>query len=169
MDLDVLLKYLEAGQYATTFAGILTAIWLYYREQRRARARSEDEAFDQLDAAYVQFMQLCMANPDLDIHESPRNDAVDTSASMELAEQAAFAILISLFERVFLAFAHQHAEFRQRQWGGWVMFMKSYVYRDNFKKNWIRIGRQFDVKFQRFIGELMGDAAAPDMGAAARG
>jgi hypothetical protein len=156
MNIELLSEYLQLAQYGVTFVGVPVAIGLFIREKRRERRSREDRAFDELDQAYVQFMRLCLEHPEVDADEP---SSAKISRLRERTQDYLFAILISLFERVHLAFEGQHKEFRQRQRLGWIMFMESYTCRNNFRRVWNDIGAQFDTGFQHF---MLGLIESPD-------
>lgn len=154
MPIDVVLPYLEAGSYVVTIAGFPLALTLYIREKRKDRWEREQRAFDELDDKYIQFMQLCLEHPEVDVSEVPLEGRESLTCEQLRAEHALFAILISLFERAFVMFEDQDSDYRERQWGGWEKLIRSYTVRSNFRRVWAEIGSQFDSRFQRFMADL---------------
>lgn len=150
-ELEYWSRVLELAAYVVTVAGVPVAIGVFVYEKWRERREREERAFDELDAAYVEFTRLCLEHPDLDVLPSAVSSPQDLSSKQLREEEAILAILISLFERVYLTYENQSTAFRRQQRCGWIMFMKSYAVRPNFRRVWGEIGNQFDERFQRFI------------------
>ena len=155
---------MSLNEYASIFqliANVVTAIGLpfaiitfLFQKQKENKAELEN-TFHQLDESYVSFMQLCLANPDLDIFGIAVEDGYHPTKEQLRREHAIFGILISLFERAHVMFRDKSQEFRVYQWLGWVEYMKSYCYRTNFIREWNNIGHQFDKQFNEFMERLI--------------
>jgi hypothetical protein len=144
-----------------TIAGVPVGIGVFLYHKRRERIEREERSFDELDGAYVQFMRLCVDHPELDVFPSPASRSLELTPRQKREEEAILAILISLFERVHLAYEDQSDAFRQRQRDGWVEFMRSYAARENVCRVWNTIGKQFDKGFQNYAStELFGSHRA---------
>lgn len=158
LDLDTANHWLEFLAYLVTIGGVPCAIGVFILEKRRERREREGKAFADLDQAYVDFQKLCLEHPDLDVFEDPASTTHNPDSLQQRREHAIFSVLISLFERVFILFEGHSSEFRQRQWKGWVTFMRSYTGRTNFRRVWDAIGGQFDARFYEFVAnELIRD------------
>jgi hypothetical protein len=147
---------LEIIEKWITILGVPVAVCLFLKEKKKDRQQREEEAFDKLDEAYVEFMEICLQHPDVDISEVQLDPATyHPSASDLRTEHTAFSILLSLFERVVLMFEDKDEGFRARQYTGWIQFMKRYAERENFKRVWKDVATQFDTHFQDKFNKLL--------------
>lgn len=174
---------LELASLLITTFGLPGAVIMFFYQRHQEQRAAEGHTFDQLDESYVSFLQLCLKNPDIDIFGRPLEGTYRPTADQLRREEAAFGILISMFERAHVMFRDHEHDFRQAQWDGWVKYMKSYCYRANFQREWVRVGSQFDQDFYLFmqglveagpqaeappppsIGQLPPEAEAPRAGA----
>ena len=125
---------MSLNEYVNIFqliANIVTAIGLpfaiiaFLLQKKKENQVESENTFHQLDESYVSFMQLCLANPDLDIFGSAIEGGYHPTDEQLRREHAIFGILISLFERAHVMFRDKTQEFRMNQWLGWIEYMKS--------------------------------------------
>lgn len=160
MSFDASIKLFEFLSAFVTTVGLPFAIGTFILQKRKDQKSEEENTFHQLDESYVSFLQLCLANPDLDIFSPPIGETYKPSEEQLRREHAIFGILISLFERAHVMFRGKSSEFRGSQWDGWVEYMGSYCYRANFEQVWERIGSQFDKQFYDFMQKLIEQSKA---------
>jgi hypothetical protein len=142
--MDVLnLAFWELLSYIVTVFGLPLAIFAYFLEQRKERENEDEEVYQQLSDAYIDFLKLLMANPDLKLtlymHEpalQARNDLLMASFTEEQQERLhlLFEILISLFERAYLlAYEPDMAGKQLRRWRSWDDYMRDWCNRPDFR------------------------------------
>ena len=108
-----------------TAFGLPFAIIAFLLQKKKENQVESENTFHQLDETYVSFMQLCLANPDLDIFGNAIEGGYHQTDEQLRREHAIFGILISLFERAHVMFRDKTQEFRMNQWLGWIEYMKS--------------------------------------------
>ena len=151
MTVAVLTSYLDLGAKVVTILGFPLAIYLFYDDKKKERRDREYGTYNALDDKYVQFLQLCLNYPDLDIFDVPSEEGRDPTPAQRRQEQILFTILISILERAFLMYKDQSTTLKKRQWTGWVDYMKDYCSRENFRREWPTLGPQFDSSFVEFV------------------
>jgi len=153
-----LLQYQDIIQLtanAVTVLGIPVAIFVYLDEMKSERREREYGTFDALDDKYMEFLNLCITKPRLDLYYIPLQKAPVLSNEERIQQYAMFEILISLMERAFVMYREQSSETKKSQWEGWNQYMIDFVRRPIFKKLWPLLGDQFDVKFMEHMTQLM--------------
>ncbi len=143
--------------YIGAMIGMVISIKSYRNAIARERLAREYGTFDDLDNKYVEFMYKCTQFPHLDIFSSPivTKGRVISLSDLQ-TERALFAVLISIFERVFIMFEQRVEEnIHQRQYSGWIDCMRSYCLRDSFLAEWQAIGCQFDTGFQQKMDQII--------------
>jgi len=123
----------------------LTQFWLKVRQERRDR---DYGTYNALDEKYIEFQQLCLAHPYLDVFDVPDQNPIALTPEQEKQELVAFTLLFSIIERAFLMYADRSARARAKQWTGWETYLLSYCRRSNFRKAWQISGFTFDADFQ---------------------
>ena len=128
------------------------AAWTYWKATKKEQQDRERGTYDSLDEKYVEFLQLSIHHPELDIFERPLvNAPVLTDPQQLLQQLAAFNILLSIFERAYLRYHGESDDLRQRQWVGWQGSIRQYAERENFRRAWRQSGNGFDTGFQKFL------------------
>lgn len=155
---EELLRYAKLFEFAAsvvTVLGIPFAIFVYLDEMKKERHEREYGTFDALDDKYLEFLNLCIAKPRLDLYYIPLKKAPVLSNEERIQQYAMFEILISLMERAFVMYSEQSSEAKKSQWEGWNQYMIEFVKRPIFKKLWPLLGDQFDVKFMDHMNQLV--------------
>lgn len=67
------------------------------------------------------------------------------------------SMLIDMFEKAYLMYHIKEKCIHQSQWNGWVGTIKSYCFRDSFKREWEIVGDQFDVNFYLLMQSLINE------------
>lgn len=155
--MELILNTLDILTSLVTIIGLPLALYSFRRQKQKDKEFEEEKTFHQLDESYVSFLQLAIQHPDLDIFDPPIGKNYSPTDEQLRREHAIFGILISLFERSFLMFKDQSEKYKDSQWSGWVEFIKSYSYRENFKSVWNKIGHQFDSEFCKFMDHLINE------------
>jgi hypothetical protein len=128
------------------------AAWTYWKATRKEQQDRERGTYDSLDEKYVEFLQLSIHHPELDIFERPLAGAPELEHPHQLLQQlAAFNILLSIFERAYLRYQGESGKLRERQWEGWRDSIRQYTQRENFRRAWRLSGNGFDTAFQKFL------------------
>lgn len=143
--------------------GVPIAIIVLINDRRRARADREAQTYQALQSEYSSFLQLCLANPDLRLHDyAPSASTAALTADQSARRMVALEILVSMFESAYFLYHHgQSTEFKQRQWTGWNAFMSDRAGRPDFRAAWnAHLGAQFDAGFIEHMNGLVADAAA---------
>ena len=146
---------LECLSYLTILLGFPIAIYQFRRSALKEELDREYGTYNALDEKYLEFQQLCLLNPRLDIFDIQDGQATTLTPEEEKKEIIAFTMLFSIFERSFLMYSDQDTEIKLRQWSGWREYILGYCKRDNFRKAWAISGQTFDTNYQEFMDQLL--------------
>ncbi|MBK8166709.1 MAG: hypothetical protein IPK64_12270 [bacterium] len=143
--------------------GVPIAIIVLINDRRRARADREAQTYQALQSEYSSFLQLCLAHPDLRIHDfCEPTPPPPLTAAQTARRMVALEILVSMFESAYFLYHHgQSTSFKARQWTGWNAFMRDWAARPDFREAWaVHLGAQFDAGFIEHMDGLIRESAA---------
>jgi hypothetical protein len=158
MDLSSYSNTIQIIANAVTAVGLPLAIVTFILQKVKENRMEEEKTFHQLDESYIEFMKICLSNSDLDIFGTAIKEKYEPTEEQLRREQAIFGILISLFERAHVMFRDKSSDFRQDQWHGWIEYIKFYSNRQNFIREWNKIGYQFDRLLYKFMQEIISES-----------
>jgi hypothetical protein len=153
------LELWELLSYIVTVIGLPLAIFTFWQEQRKERENEDEETYQLLSDAYVDFLKLVMANPDLQL----RSKAAAPRLNDEQQErrQVVFEMLISLFERAYLlVFDQEMTENQRRRWHSWDDYMREWCRRADFRAMLPQLLEGEDQDFAAYIGAIAAKEAA---------
>jgi hypothetical protein len=150
----------ELLSYVVTVIGLPLAIGVFLFEQRKERENEEEATWQQLSDAYVDFLEIVLANPDLKL----RSQATVTHLTDEQMERklVIFDMLISLFERAYLlAWEPDMDEKQRRRWHSWEDYMREWCRREDFRARLPELLRGEDEDFAHYIQRLAQEESCP--------
>lgn len=137
-----------------TVFGLPLAIYIFIHEQRKERDNEDEEVYQLLSDAYIDFLKLVLQHPDLKIrtqHATP-----DLNEEQQERMQVLFEILISLFERAYLTAYDENMTPRQkRRWHSWHDFMREWCRREDFRSALPTLLQGEDEDFSRYIRQIV--------------
>jgi hypothetical protein len=139
-----------------TFLGFPILIIVFINEKRKERREREYGTYNALDEKYIEFLKICMNNPELDLYDTPLEIVHELSPEQKIQQLALFDILVSLLERAFLMYKDQSDEVKKIQWAGWNEYMKDYAAHPVFRNLWHMRGIQFDSGFTEYMDGIIG-------------
>jgi len=148
----------ELLSYVVTVVFLPFAIAVFLFEQRKERENEEEATWQQLSDAYIDFLEVVLAHPDLKL----RSQASTPDLSDEQRERmwVIFDMLISLFERAYLlAYEPDMAEKQQRRWHSWEDYMREWCQREDFRARLPDLLRGEDADFSAYILRLAEEEA----------
>jgi hypothetical protein len=143
----------EFASFVVTVVGLPFAAWVFYLQQRKERENEEEEAYQHLADAYNHFLEIVLANSDLQL----RTHTALASPTPEQKERmlVIFDMLVSLFERAFLvAWKPQMEPSEQRRWNSWDDYMREWCRREDFANALPFLLRGEDAQFQAYITRI---------------
>lgn len=147
------LEIWELLSYVVTVVGLPFAIAIFFHEQRKERENEEEAAWQQLSDAYIDFLEVVLANPDLRLRsQTPTTDLTDEQHERMLV---IFDMLISLFERAYLLLYEEGmSEKQRRRWHSWDDYMREWCGREDFRVRLPELLRGEDPDFSTYILRL---------------
>jgi hypothetical protein len=155
-------EWWEVASFVVTVFALPFAVWVFLLEQRKERENEEEESFQLLSDAYIEFLKIVLAHSDLQL----RTSTALPSPTPEQHERmlVIFDMLVALFERAYLvAYKPQMSSTEQRRWNSWDDYMREWCRRDDFYNALPQLLSGEDPQFQAYI---RGVAAAVRSGAA---
>jgi len=149
----VTLETWELLSYVVTVIGLPFAIGIFFYEQRKERENEEEAAWQQLSDAYIDFLEVVLANPDLKLRsQTPTPDLTDEQRERM---RVIFDMLISLFERAYLLlYEPDMSEKQRRRWHSWDDYMREWCSREDFRTYLPELLRGEDPDFSAYILRL---------------
>jgi hypothetical protein len=136
-----------------TVFGLPLAIYTFVLEQRKERDNEEEEVYQLLSDAYIEFLKLVLEHPDLKLRTQTATP--DLSDEQRERMQVLFEILISLFERAYLTAYHDSMTASQRRrWLSWDDFMREWCRREDFRKALPQLLQGEDADFAAYIRQI---------------
>ena len=115
-----------------TVFGLPLAIYTFVLEQRKERDNEDEEVYQLLSDAYIDFLKLVLEHSDLKLRTQKATP--DLNEEQRERMQVLFEILISLFERAYLtAYSNNMTAQQRRRWHSWDDFMREWCRRDDFR------------------------------------
>lgn len=148
----------ELLSYIVTVVALPFAIGVFLFEQRKAHENEEEATWQQISDAYIDFLEVVLANPDLKL----RSQRATPDLSEEQRERmlVIFDMLISLFERAYLLlFDTQMNEKRRRRWHSWEDYMREWSQREDFRQRLPELLRGEDPDFALYLQRLAKEEA----------
>lgn len=150
----------ELLSYVVTVIGLPFAIAVYFLDQRKERENEEEAIWQQLSDAYIDFLEVVLANSDLQL----RSKTSTPNLSDEQRERmwVVFDMLISLFERAYLlAYEPDMSEKQDRRWHSWEDYMREWCQREDFRTQLPELLRGEDPDFAQYIMRLAQEETCP--------
>lgn len=148
----------ELLSYIVTVVALPFAIGVFVFEQRKERENEEEATWQQISDAYIDFLEVVLANPDLKL----RSQSATPDLSDEQRERmlVIFDMLISLFERAYLLlFDPRMDEKKRRRWHSWEDYMREWSRREDFRERLPELLRGEDPHFAAHIQRLAQEEA----------
>lgn len=148
----------ELLSYIVTVVALPFAIGVFLFEQRKERENEEEAIWQQISDAYIAFLAVVLANPDLRL----RSQAATPDLSDEQRERmwVIFDMLISLFERAYLlVYEDDMREKQRRRWHSWEDYMREWSRREDFRERLPHLLRGEDPGFAAYIQGLANEEA----------
>lgn len=149
----------EMLSYIVTVVALPFAIAVFLFEQRKERENEEEATWQQISDAYIDFLEVVLANPDLRL----RSQRATPDLSDEQRERmwVIFDMLISLFERAFLlVYEPNMDEKKRRRWHSWEDYMREWSRREDFRARLPELLRGEDPRFAEYLSRLAAEEAA---------
>lgn len=146
-------EFWELASFVVTVVGLPLAIATFLYQARRERANEEEEEYQLLNDAYIDFLEVVLKHPDLRL----RSNAPTPNLTPEQEERmlVIFDMLIALFERAYLVAHDDHMPpDKARRWNSWEDFMREWCRRDNFRTRLPEMLSGEDPAFSRYIRKL---------------
>ncbi|MCU0715525.1 MAG: hypothetical protein MUD03_05295 [Pirellula sp.] len=150
------MSFLDVWQWLAnlvTVFGLPLAIYTFILEQRKERDNEDEEVYQLLSDAYIDFLKLVLEHPDLKL----RTQAATPDLTEEQRERmmVLFEILISLFERAYLtAYSEDMTPQQRRRWHSWDDFMREWCRRTDFRTALPGLLQGEDADFAKYICKL---------------
>ena len=133
-----------------TVFGLPLAIYTFVLEQRKERENEDEEVYQLLSDAYIDFLKLVLDHSDLKLRTQKATP--DLTDEQRERMQVLFEILISLFERAYLtAFSDEMSANQRRRWLSWDDFMREWCWRDDFRTALPLLLQGEDADFATYI------------------
>lgn len=149
------MEALQMLSHAATTLGVPIAIVLFLNEKRKERREREYGTYHALDEKYLQYLELCVEHPELDLYYLPLSAPKELTPAQQIKQYALFEILVTLMERAYLMYRDQSSDIKRRQFEGWNMYMTDWSRRKNFRALWQILGHQFDTEFTSHMATAM--------------
>jgi hypothetical protein len=144
-----------------TVFGLPLAIYTFVLEQRKERENEDEEVYQLLSDAYIDFLKLVLEHSDLKLRT--QRATPDLTAEQRERMQVLFEILISLFERAYLTAYHDDMTPNQRRrWLSWDDFMREWCRRDDFRSALPTLLQGEDADFAEYIRAIAMMEATPE-------
>ncbi|TFY98243.1 hypothetical protein [Ramlibacter humi] len=143
----------ELASFIVTTLGLPCAILFFAWEQRKERDNEEEEQYQLLSDAYIDFLEVVLRNPDLQLrtNEPLENPTPEQRERMLVI----FDMLISLFERAYLvAYKPRMGETEARRWNSWDDYMREWCRREDFRNILPLLLRGEDPEFQSYLRRI---------------
>lgn len=136
-----------------TVFGLPLAIYTFVLEQRKERDNEDEEVYQLLSDAYIDFLKLVLEHSDLKLRTQTATP--DLSDEQRERMQVLFEILISLFERAYLTAYHEEMSPNQRRrWLSWDDFMREWCRREDFRTALPQLLQGEDADFAAYITRI---------------
>jgi hypothetical protein len=136
-----------------TVFGLPLAIYTFVMEQRKERENEDEEVYQLLSDAYIDFMKLVLEHPDLKLRTQQATP--DLTDEQRERMQVLFEILISLFERAYLtAYNNAMTPNQRRRWQSWDDFMREWCRREDFQAALPQLLQGEDPDFAQYIRRI---------------
>lgn len=147
------------GEWWTLLANVVTvfalplAIYTFAIEQRKERDNEDEEVYQLLSDAYIDFLKLALEHCDLKLRtQAPTLDLTDDQIERR---QVLFEILISLFERAYVTtYSDSMTPQQRRRWHSWDDFMHEWCRRSDFNAALPTLLQGEDVDFADYITKI---------------
>jgi hypothetical protein len=160
--LEQINEVLDVIEKITQLIGIPVAIIVYGLTKRRERLDREYATYDALDAQYIEYLELCLEHPELDVADVP----VENDGPEARKELLVFSILLSMMERAFLMYGEKSARIRREQWEkGWAAYIDDWCTRPKFMAAATKLVRQYDERFSKYLLDCLKAKAGPSRAA----
>jgi len=143
----------EVASWVVTVLGLPFAIAIFIWQERKERDNEEEEQYQLLSNAYIDFLKVVLANPDLQLrtNEPLHNPTAEQRERMLVI----FDMLMSLFERAYLvAYKPGMGEVDRRRWNSWDDYMREWCRREDFRNALPQLLRGEDPEFQEYLRRI---------------
>jgi hypothetical protein len=124
-------QFWEIASFVVTTLALPFAIFLFLYEQRKERDAEEEEAYQLLQNAYIDFQKIVLDNPDLRLRSTSARD--DLSEEQRERTLIIFEMLTALFERAYIvAYEPDLQGLPLRRWHSWEDYMREWCRREDF-------------------------------------
>ncbi|OYY94924.1 MAG: hypothetical protein B7Y41_05035 [Hydrogenophilales bacterium 28-61-23] len=148
----------ELLSYVVTVVGLPFAIAVYFLDQRKERENEEEAIWAQLSDAYIDFLEVVLANSDLKLRSYESTPDLDDEQRERM--WVVFDMLISLFERAYLlAYEPDMSAKQDRRWHSWEDYMREWCQREDFRSRLPELLRGEDPDFAHYILRLAQEEA----------
>jgi hypothetical protein len=143
----------EFASFVVTALGLPFAIAFFAWEQRKERDNEEEEQYQLLSDAYIDFLRIVLAHPDL--HLRTNEPLPNPTPEQRERMLVIFDMLVSLFERAYLvAYKQDMGETERRRWNSWDDYMREWCRREDFHNALPLLLRGEDPEFQQYIRRI---------------
>ena len=143
----------EIASYVVTVLGLPFAIGIFMWQERKERDNEEEEQYQLLSNAYIDFLKVVLANPDLQLRTN--EPLCDPTAEQRERMLVIFDMLMSLFERAYLvAYKDDMSDEDRRRWNSWDDYMREWCRREDFRNLLPQLLRGEDPEFQRYLRRI---------------
>lgn len=153
MEFSIVKEWFELLSYAATIIGIPLAILIYYNDKIKERKLREKEALFTSHSLYVDYLKICLENPELNIYNSLYSE--NKLSSEEKKELIIFEILFTYLESTFLYYEDQSDKVKRKRWDGWLNYIKDFSEQENFRKAWELTNGQWDEDFMKMMNSII--------------
>ena len=146
-------EFWQVSANVITVFGLPLAIYTFVLEQRKERDNEDEEVYQLLSDAYIDFLKIVLKHPDLKL----RTQTATPNLTDEQRErmQVLFEILISLFERAYLtAYQDEMSPNQHRRWLSWDDFMREWCRREDFRTALPQLLQGEDADFAAYITRI---------------
>ncbi|MBU0604194.1 MAG: hypothetical protein KKD25_17525 [Gammaproteobacteria bacterium] len=153
----------ELSSYVVTTLGLPLAVIIFVYQEQRERNNEEEEAYQMLSDAYIDFLKVVLDNADLPLREPHSGRALDDEQRRRM--QTIHEMLVSLFERAYLvAWTEDTEGAAARRWASWDDYMRDWLSRDAFSAELESLLRGEDAAFRRHMLRLAEEVRRPTPG-----
>ncbi|MEP7145721.1 MAG: hypothetical protein ABI792_01795 [bacterium] len=153
MEIGKIKDLFELLSYAATIIGIPLAIFVYYKDKIKERRIMEKETLFTSHSLYVDYLKLCLSNPELRVYNISGNDTL--YSEKEKKQLIIFEILFAYLESTFIYYKDQSDEIRRKRWAGWIKYIEEFARQENFRKAWEMTNGQWDEDFMGLVNGIM--------------